>query len=136
LSFTGISQFSNDFQTILNRAVAIAQLPVTALQNQQANILQEKQLSTSFETAVSALAASVMNLGALGASQAMGATSFEHLEGHHCQHQRDQPGQLFDHQHHFGCRGSFRNLRHWIRQLHGDTGFEQRYGEIGSGWQF
>jgi flagellar hook-associated protein 2 len=75
LSFTGVSQFSNDFQTILNRAVAIAQLPVTALQNQQANILQEKQLSTSFESAVSALAASVTNLGALGASQAMGATS-------------------------------------------------------------
>lgn len=75
LSFTGISQFSNDFQTILNRAVAIAQLPVTALQNQQANLLQEKQLSTGFAGAISALATSVTNLGNLGASQAMGATS-------------------------------------------------------------
>jgi flagellar hook-associated protein 2 len=75
LSFTGVSQFSNDFQTILNRAVSIAQLPITALQNQQANLLQEKQLSTSFESAVSALAISVTNLGNLGAGQAMSATS-------------------------------------------------------------
>jgi len=75
LSFTGISQFSNDFQTILTRAVSIAQLPITALQNQQSNLLQEKQLSTNFESAVSALAASVTTLGALGVSQAMGATS-------------------------------------------------------------
>ena len=75
LSFTGISQFSNDFQTILTRSVSIAQLPITALQNQQSNLLQEKQLSTNFESAVSALAASVTTLGALGVSQAMGATS-------------------------------------------------------------
>ena len=75
LSFTGVSQFSNDFQTILNRAVSIAQLPITALQNQQTNLVQEKQLGTSFESAVSALATSVQNLGALGSSQAVSGTS-------------------------------------------------------------
>ena len=101
LSFTGISQFSNDFQTILNRAVAIAQLPVTALQNQQTNILQEKQLSTSFETAVSALAATVTNLGAIGASQAMGATSSDTSKVTIASTSATGPGQLLDHQHHF-----------------------------------
>jgi hypothetical protein len=39
LTFTGVSSFSNDFQTILNRAVAIAQLPITALQNHQSDLL-------------------------------------------------------------------------------------------------
>jgi hypothetical protein len=130
LSFTGISQFSNDFQTILNRAVAIAQLPVTALQNQQANILQEKQLSTSFETAVSALAATVTNLGAIGASSSdtskvtIASTSATSPASYSITNITS------------GSRGSVRNLRDWIRQLHGHAGFEQRYGEVGSGRQF
>ena len=75
LTFTGVSTFSNDFQTILNRAVSIAQLPVTSLQNHQADILQEKQLTTSLESAVSDLAASVTNLGTVGSSQGMAGSS-------------------------------------------------------------
>jgi hypothetical protein len=55
LAFTGVSSFSNDFQAILNRAVAIAQLPIKALQNHQSDLLQEKQLATSLEGAVSNL---------------------------------------------------------------------------------
>jgi flagellar capping protein FliD len=136
LSFTGISQFSNDFQTILNRAVAIAQLPVTALQNQQANILQEKQLSTSFETAVSALAATVTNLGAIGASQAMGATSSDTSKVTIASTSATSPASYSITNITSGSRGSVRNLRDWIRQLHGHAGFEQRYGEVGSGRQF
>jgi len=69
LTFTGISQFSSDFQTILSRAVSIAQLPITALQNQQSNILQEKQLTTNLEGVVADLATSVSNLGSIGANQ-------------------------------------------------------------------
>ncbi len=75
LSFTGVSTFSNDFQTILSRAVSIAQLPITALQNHQADLLQEKQLATSLESAVSDLAASVTNLGNIGSSQGMTGSS-------------------------------------------------------------
>jgi hypothetical protein len=33
LYFTAISQFSRDFQSILSRAQQIAQIPITALQN-------------------------------------------------------------------------------------------------------
>ena len=75
LTFTGVSTFSNDFQTILTRAVSIAQLPITALQNQQADILQEKQLATSLESAVSDLTASMTNLGNLGSSQGLVGSS-------------------------------------------------------------
>jgi len=71
LTFTGVSQFSSDFQTILNRAVSIAQVPITALQNQQADILQEKQLTTGLSSAVADLATSVTNLGNIGANQAV-----------------------------------------------------------------
>ncbi len=75
LTFTGVSTFSNDFQTILSRAVAIAQLPVKALQNRQADILQQKQLATSLESAVSDLTQSVTSLGNLGASQGLVGSS-------------------------------------------------------------
>jgi flagellar hook-associated protein 2 len=75
LTFTGLSQFSTDFQTILTRAVSIAQLPITALQNQQSNLLQEKQLATGLESAMSDLAASVANLGSLGSNQSLATSS-------------------------------------------------------------
>ena len=75
LTFTGVSTFSNDFQSILTRAVSIAQLPITALQNRQANILQEKQLATSLESAVTDLTASVTSLGNLGSSQGLVGSS-------------------------------------------------------------
>ncbi|HWB98062.1 MAG TPA: flagellar cap protein FliD N-terminal domain-containing protein, partial [Bryobacteraceae bacterium] len=75
LKFTGISQFSSDFQTILSRAVSIASIPVTSLQNQQADILQKKQLTTDLSTAISSLASSISSLGALGASGSLATTS-------------------------------------------------------------
>ena len=74
-TLNGISKYATDFQSILTRAVAIAQLPVTALQNQDANILsKETQLST-LGTAVSDLGASLFALGALANSKALVATS-------------------------------------------------------------
>jgi flagellar hook-associated protein 2 len=75
LTFTGVSSFSNDFQTILTRAVSIAQLPITALQNQDSDVLQEKTLAASLQSAVAALATSVTNLGSIGSSQGMAGTS-------------------------------------------------------------
>jgi hypothetical protein len=41
LVFTGVSTFSNDFQTILSREQQIEQIPIKALQNQQADLLQK-----------------------------------------------------------------------------------------------
>jgi flagellar hook-associated protein 2 len=75
LTFTGISSFSQDFQTILNRATQIASLPITALQNQQKDLLQQKLLVTNLSGAVDSLASSVSALGALGDNKALSASS-------------------------------------------------------------
>lgn len=75
LTFTGVSDFSDDFQTILTRAVSIANLPVKSLQNQQSDILQKKQLTTDLSTAVSDLASSIAALGTLGSSGGLTASS-------------------------------------------------------------
>src|SRR6266700_3243838 len=46
-TLNGISKYATDLQSILTRAVAIARLPVTALQNRDADVLQKQtQLST------------------------------------------------------------------------------------------
>jgi flagellar hook-associated protein 2 len=74
LVFTGISSFSDDFQTILDRSVKIASIPLTSLQNQQADLLSRKQLLTDLRVAVADLGASVTALGRLGESKAIQAT--------------------------------------------------------------
>src|SRR3974377_1570576 len=71
LAFTGISQFSSDFQTILSRAVSIASLPFQQLQNQQTDALQKKALAGGLGAAVNDLANAASALGSLGQSQAM-----------------------------------------------------------------
>ncbi len=75
LVFTGISQFSDDFQTIINRAVAIAQIPLQELQNEQADLLTKKQLLTDLRLSVADLASVVDRLGRLGETRALSATS-------------------------------------------------------------
>jgi flagellar hook-associated protein 2 len=75
LQFTGISQYSSDFQSILTRADAIAALPVTALQNQQTTIQQEQTDLTSLGTAAAAVGSALTALGKLGAGLALSATS-------------------------------------------------------------
>ncbi len=75
LAFTGVSQFSNDFQSIMERAVKIAQLPITALQNRTGDALQKKALLSSVSAGVSGLAASLEALGATADNQGLTATS-------------------------------------------------------------
>jgi flagellar hook-associated protein 2 len=75
LSFTGVSQYSSDFQTILNRAVQIAQIPVTQLQNKDSNLLQQKTLLGSLQSSVAALASSLDSLGKIGSTKALSASS-------------------------------------------------------------
>jgi flagellar hook-associated protein 2 len=75
LVFTGLSKFSSDFQTIIDRAVSIAKLPVSAIENRQADLTQQKLLVANMGTAVGSLASSVGSLAALGESQGLVATS-------------------------------------------------------------
>lgn len=75
LRFTGISDFSDDFQAILDRAVAIASLPLRQLQQEQADILARKQLLTDLRNGVAQLTTALHNLAELGASRALSASS-------------------------------------------------------------
>src|ERR1035438_10440874 len=75
LQFTGISQYSSDFQSILTRADAIAALPVTALQNRVTTIQQQETDLTSLGTAATAVTSALTALGKLGSGQALSATS-------------------------------------------------------------
>jgi flagellar hook-associated protein 2 len=75
LVFTGISQFSDDFQTILDRTVAIASLPIQDMQNQQADLLIKKQILSDIGGVVSTLGSSLQNLGEFGGTRALGASS-------------------------------------------------------------
>jgi flagellar hook-associated protein 2 len=75
LQFTGISQYSNDFQSILTRAVNIAQLPVQALQNNLKTIQQQETDLSSLGTAVGAVGSALTTLGKLGSGQALSASS-------------------------------------------------------------
>jgi flagellar hook-associated protein 2 len=75
LTFTGISKYSTDFQTILSRAVAIANLPVRQLQSQQSNLLTQKQLLADLNGSVSALASTLSSLADLGDNKAISAST-------------------------------------------------------------
>jgi flagellar hook-associated protein 2 len=59
----------------MSRATQIASLPITALQNQQKDLLQQKLLVSNLSGSVESLANSVTALGALGESKALGASS-------------------------------------------------------------
>jgi len=75
LTFTGVSQFSTDFQTILDRAVRIAQLPVQALQNRTSDVLQKKLLLGQLSGSVAGLADSLKAVGEISAKRALAASS-------------------------------------------------------------
>ena len=75
LRFTGISNFSDDFQAIVDRSLSIAKLPVTLMQNQQSDLLSKKQSLSSLGGNVRALAEAVATLGAQGANQGLAVSS-------------------------------------------------------------
>ncbi len=75
LTFTGISRFSNDLQTILQRAVRIASLPIQKMQLDQKSILEQKTALGSLGSAVSGLTSSFADLGLLGSRGAVATTS-------------------------------------------------------------
>ena len=75
LKFTGISSFSEDFQTILSRAVSIASLPLQQLQNDQTEMLAKKQSLSSLRSAASDLAIAIEALGEVGATRSLSVSS-------------------------------------------------------------
>ena len=75
LTITGVSTFSENLQTIMQRAVSVASLPVQILQNEQSDLLVQKQLLTDLRSAVASLADAIADLGALGGSKALGVTT-------------------------------------------------------------
>jgi flagellar hook-associated protein 2 len=75
LQFTGISQYSSDFQSILTRAVGIAQIPLQSLQQREATITTQESDLANVGSAVSAVQSALVALGNLGAGQALSASS-------------------------------------------------------------
>ena len=74
-SFTGISTYSSDFQAILQREDAIAQLPITTLENSESSNLSAKQALIALNPVVATVATSVAALGQLASGQGLAATS-------------------------------------------------------------
>src|ERR1700760_471805 len=75
LQFTGISQYSSDFQSILTRAVGIAQLPIQQLQNRVIGIQNSETDLSTLGTAAAAVGSSLQAIGKLGAGAALSASS-------------------------------------------------------------
>jgi flagellar capping protein FliD len=75
LYFTGVSSYSADFQSIIQRQVAIAQLPVQKLQNEQTDNLSKKQALIALNPAIAGIGAAVAALGKLAANQGVSASS-------------------------------------------------------------
>jgi len=75
VTLNGVSQYSSDLQSILNRAVAIAQIPISTLQNQDSTVLSKESSLGQLQSAVQGLAASLTALGTLATGQALSATS-------------------------------------------------------------
>lgn len=73
--FTGVSTYSADFQQIIQRAVAIAQLPVTELTDAQTADTNKVQELQTLNPDVAALGADVTTLGALASSGGLAASS-------------------------------------------------------------
>ncbi len=73
--FTGVSQYASDFQAELNRALQIAQIPITLLQNQDTTVIAKQTALGNLNSTVSALGASLKSLGTLASGQALTAIS-------------------------------------------------------------
>ena len=60
--FTGTSQYSQDFQNVITRAVAIASLPITLLTNQQTTLTNQSTALTKLGTDFTALQTAVQGI--------------------------------------------------------------------------
>jgi len=60
--FTGASRYSSDFQAVIDRAVAIASLPLTQMQSTRARLGAESVALNSLESKFGALQAAIQSL--------------------------------------------------------------------------
>jgi flagellar hook-associated protein 2 len=75
VTLNGVSEYSSDLQSVLNRAVAIAQIPITQLQNEDATVLSKESLLGQLQTTVQSVATDLSALGTTASSQALSANS-------------------------------------------------------------
>lgn len=75
VTLSGVSQYSSDYQNILNRAVAVAQQPLTQLQTEDSNILGKNSALSNLQTAATSLLTSLQALATDSGSQALSASS-------------------------------------------------------------
>ncbi|MEO8100099.1 MAG: flagellar filament capping protein FliD [Acidobacteriota bacterium] len=75
LTFSGVSKFSQDFGTIMDRAVKIAQIPIQQMQNRDADILQQKSLLGGLSAGAAGLASSLRALGDTATGRALASSS-------------------------------------------------------------
>jgi flagellar hook-associated protein 2 len=73
MNLTG--QYATSFQAILNKAVQVAEVPLTELQTQDTAVLGQKAALGSMASTVAALTASLTALGTDGSTGALSATS-------------------------------------------------------------
>ena len=75
LTFTGISQYSQDFQTILQRVTTIASFPLNQLKNEQQDIATKRQLTSELNNSVKLLGEKIIALKDVAANRAVSASS-------------------------------------------------------------
>lgn len=75
VTLNGVSEYSSTLQSVLNRAVDIAEIPIDNLQNQDSTVLSQESALGSLQTTVQNFASSLSSLGTLAAGQALSASS-------------------------------------------------------------
>lgn len=75
VTFTGISTYSTDFQSILTRQQAIDQIPITDIQNHINDIASRDTSLGTLSTAVSALGQVLQTIGTLGSGGTLSAST-------------------------------------------------------------
>lgn len=75
LTFSGVSSYSADFQTILTRVVNIASFPLTQLRNEQSDVATKRQLTNELNSSVSLLGDKLTALKDVADNRAVTATS-------------------------------------------------------------
>ena len=75
LTFAGISQYSQDFQTILQRVTTIASFPLNQLKNEQQDVAAKRLLTSELSNSVKLLGDKITALKDVAANRAVAATS-------------------------------------------------------------
>ena len=72
--FSGSSRYSNDFQEVIDRAVKIASLPLTQLQNQKLTLTERSDALSVLATDFTALSDAIQSLDTSGGASSFSAT--------------------------------------------------------------